>query len=103
MLAIDSEVTNAVCGRLGSNSLRIRSYRWKSGTCARKVPRKRLGTSLFGSAANVQHGMHVGLGQPAEAPTQTVERLDKALKTLQCIGRFACDASSAKAWMLVSR
>ena len=35
--------------------------------------------------------MHVGLGQLAEAPTQTVERLDKALKTLGRIERVACD------------
>ena len=36
-----------------------------------KVPRKRHGVSLFGSAANTQHCVHVGLGPPAEAPTQT--------------------------------
>ena len=69
--------------------------------CA-KVPRKRLGISLLGSAANVQH-----LGQPAEAPTETVERLGKALKTLQSTERFACDqhdhVSFVKAWMLLSR
>ena len=39
-----------------------------------KIPRKRCGVSLLGSAANTQHCMHVGLDQPAEAPTQTIER-----------------------------
>ena len=72
-----------------------------------KVLCKRLGISLFASAANVQHGIHVGLGQPAEALTQTVERLENALKTLQNIERFACDqhdhVSFAKAWMLMSK
>ena len=32
------------------------------------VPRKRHGVSLLGSAANMHYCMHVGLGQPAEAP-----------------------------------
>ena len=71
-----------------------------------KVPRKRHGVSLLGSAANTQHCMHVGLGQPAEAPIQTIERVEKALATLQNIERFACDqhdhVSFAKAWMLMS-
>ena len=82
------------CGRYGrqdSNSLRTQG-------CQRR---------LRGSAANTQHCMHVGLGQPAEALTQTVERLENALKTLQCIDRFACDqhdhVSFANAWMLMSR
>ena len=48
-----------------------------------EVPRKRLDVSLLGSAANTQHCMHVGLGQAAEAPTQTIERVEKALATLQ--------------------
>ena len=56
-----------------------------------RVPRKRHGVSLLGSAANAQHCMHVGLGQPAEAPTQAVERVEKALATLQNAERFACD------------
>ena len=56
-----------------------------------RVPRKRRGVSLLGSAANTQHCIHVGLGQPAEAPTQTIERVEKALGTLQSIERFACD------------
>ena len=51
--------------------------------------------------------MHVGLGQPAEAPTQTIERVEKALATLQSIERFACDqhdhVSFAMAWMLWAR
>ena len=34
-----------------------------------KVPRKRHGVRLLGSAANVQYCMHVGLGQPSEPPT----------------------------------
>ena len=36
-----------------------------------RVPRKRHGVGLLGSAANTQCGMHVGLGQIAEPPTQT--------------------------------
>ena len=60
-----------------------------------------------GSAANAQHCMHVGLGQPAEAPKQTIERVEKALMTLQSIERFACNqhdhVSFAKAWMLMSK
>ena len=71
-----------------------------------KIPRKRRGVSLLVSAANAQHCMHVGLDQPAEAPTQTIERVEKALATLQSIERFACDqhdhVSFAKAWMLVA-
>ena len=43
-----------------------------------KIPRKRHGVSLHGSAANAQHCMHVGLGQPAEAPSQTIQRVEKA-------------------------
>ena len=50
---------------------------------------------------------HVGLGQPAEAPTQTIERVERALATLQNIERFACDqhdhVSFAKASMLMSK
>ena len=49
----------------------------------------------------------MGLGQLAEPPTQTTERAEKALVTLQNIERFACDqhdcASFAKAWMLVGQ
>ena len=56
-----------------------------------KIPRERHGVSLLGSAANAQHCMQVGLGQPAEVPTQTVERVEKALMTMQSIERFACD------------
>ena len=56
-----------------------------------KIPRKRQGVSLLGSAANARHCMFVGLGQPAEAPTQTIERVEKALMTLQSIERFARD------------
>ena len=72
-----------------------------------RVPCKRRDVSLLGSAANTQQCMHVGLGQPAEAPTQTIERVEKALATLQNIERFACHqhdhVSFAKAWMLMSR
>ena len=72
-----------------------------------RVPRKRHGVSLLGSAANAQHCMHVGLGQLADAPTQTILRVEKALEALQSIERFACDqhdhVSFAKAWMLMSR
>ena len=71
-----------------------------------KVSRKRHGVSFLGSAANAQHCMPVGLGQPAEVPTQTIERVEKAL-ALQSIERFACDqhdhVSFAKVWMLMSK
>ena len=71
------------------------------------VPCKRHGVSLLGSAANTQHCMHACLGQPAGAPTQTIERVEKALATLQSIERFACDqhdhVSFVKAWKLMSR
>ena len=50
-----------------------------------KVPRKRHGVSLLGSAVNTQHCTHVGLGQLAETPTQTIERVEKALATLHNI------------------
>ena len=39
-----------------------------------KIPRKRHGVSLVGSAVNAQHCMHVGLDKPAEVPTQTIVR-----------------------------
>ena len=72
-----------------------------------KIPRKRHGVRLLGSVANARRCMHVGLGQPAEVPTQTNERVEKALMTLQSIERFACDqhdhVSVAKAWMLMGR
>ena len=72
-----------------------------------KIPRKRHGVGLLRSAANAQHCMHVGLGQFAEPPTQTTERVEKAPVTLQSIERFACDqhdhVSFAKAWMLMSK
>ena len=42
---------------------------------------------MLGSAANVQHVMYVGLGQPAEPPTETVERLEQAVKKLKSIER----------------
>ena len=51
--------------------------------------------------------MNVGLGQLAEPATQTTERVEKALATLQSIERFACDqhdhVSFAKAWMLMGK
>ena len=56
-----------------------------------KIPRKRHGVSLLGSEVNAQHCMHVGLGHPAEVPTPTIERVEKALMTLQSIERDACD------------
>ena len=72
-----------------------------------RIPRKRHGVSLLGSTANAQHCMHVGLGQLAESPTQTVETVEKALATLQNIERLACDqrdhVSFAKAWMLMGK
>ena len=47
------------------------------------------------------------MSEPAEAPTQTIERAEKALATLQNIERFPCDqhdhVSFAKAWMLMSK
>ena len=72
-----------------------------------KIPRERHGVNLLGSAANAQHCMHVGLGQPAEVPTQTIERVWKGLATLQSIEGFACDQHDhvifAKEWMLMSK
>ena len=72
-----------------------------------RIPRKRHGVSLLGSEANAQHCMQVGLGQITEAPTQTKERVEKALVTLQNIERYACDqhdyVSFATAWMLMSK
>ena len=51
--------------------------------------------------------MRVGLGQPAEPPTQTYERVEKALVTMQSVERFACDqhdlVSFAQAWMLMNK
>ena len=49
------------------------------GNLCLKIPRKRHGVSLHGSAANAQYCMHVGLRQPAEAPSLTIERVEKAL------------------------
>ena len=76
------------------------------GLCMR-VRRKRHGASLLGSAANMHYCMYVGLGQPAEPPTQTTARVEKALATLQSIERFACDqhdhVSFAKAWILMGK
>ena len=64
-----------------------------------------IGINLLGSATNMQYCMHVG--QPAEPPTQTTERVEKAMATLQSIERFACDqhdhVSFAKAWMLMCK
>ena len=72
-----------------------------------EVPRKRLGVSLLGSAAKMLCCMSVGLGQPAEPPTQTTERVEKAVATLQSVERFACDqhdhVSFAKPWMLTGK
>ena len=102
--ATDSVATNVAYGRLDMSSLRTQNCRWR--LCL-KIPRKRLGVSLLGPAANAQHCMHVGQGQPVEAPTQTSERTEKALMTLQSIERFACAqhdrVSFAKAWMLMSK
>ena len=62
-----------------------------------RAPRMRHGVSLLGSAANMHYCMHVGLGQPVEPPTQT----------LQDIERFACDQHDhvifAQAWMPMSK
>ena len=72
-----------------------------------KVPHKGHGVGFLGSAANAEHWMHVGLGPPAEVPTQTTERVEKALMTLQSTERCACDqhdhVSFAKAWILMSK
>ena len=48
-------------------------------------PTKATGVNLLGSAANTQYGMHVGLVQLAEPPTQTTERVEKALRDLVAI------------------
>ena len=111
-------------GALADAGHRLRSYKcgvWAPGfgqfedaelplsvrnLCLR-IPHKRHGVSLLGSEANAQHCMQIGLGQAAEAPTQTKERVEKALVTLQNIERFKCDqhdyVSFAKAWMLKSK
>ena len=62
-----------------------------------QVPRKRHGVRLLGSAANVRYCVNVGLGQPAELPTQTTERVEKALATSQSIERIACDQHDTSA------
>ena len=111
---------NVIEGTLADAGHRLRGYKcrvWAPGfeqfedmelptevrNLSMKVPRKRHGVSLLGSAANTQHCMHVGLGQPVVAPTQTIERVKKALATLQSVERFACyqhdHVSFAKAWM----
>ena len=63
------------------------------------VPRKPNGIGLLRVGCQCA-AHHVG-------PTHFVERLEKALKTLQSLERFACDqrdhVSFAKAWMLLSR
>ena len=55
----------------------------------------------------MQHCLEVGQGQSVETPAQTMERVEKALSTLQSIERFACDqydyVSFAIAWMLTSK
>ena len=111
-------------GALADAGHRLRSYKcgvWAPGyekfedaepplsvrnLCLR-IPHKRHGVSLLGSEANAQHCMQVGLGQITEAPTQTKERLEKALATLRNIESFAYDqhdyVSFAKAWMLMSK
>ena len=66
----------AVCGR-ESVTAGVRA-------CMR-VPRKRHGVSLLGSAANMQYCTHVGLGQPAEPPMQATKRVKKALGTCRAL------------------
>ena len=56
-----------------------------------KIPRKRRVVSLLGSETNVQHCMEFILGQSAEAPTQTRERVDNSLMTFHSIETFACE------------
>ena len=104
-------------GSLADAGHRLRGYKcgvWAAGfeqfedqELPMRVPRKRHGVSLHGSAANAEHCMHVGLGQPAEPLTQTTERVEEALATLQSIEIFACDQhdhiSFAKAWMLMGK
>ena len=72
-----------------------------------KVPRKRLGVSLLGSAANMHHCVDVGLGQPAELPTRLrgwrkPSRRCRALRDLLAINtttsalrRCRCDRPAA--------
>ena len=99
--------TSAVCGRLGLSRSRSNNYFLEIRNLCTTVPRKRLGIGLLRSGGNVQHTMHAGLGQLAEAPTQTVKGLKKAVTTLESIERFAYDqhdhVSFAKVWMLLSR
>ena len=78
--------SSTIEGALADAGHRLRSYKcgvWAPGfeqfedaelpiefrNLCLKIPRKRHGVSLLGSAANAQHCMHVVQGQPAEAPT----------------------------------
>ena len=95
------------CGGVGASGCEDTELPPEVRNLCLKVPRKRHGVSLLGSGVNTQQSMHVGLGQPAEAPTQTIERVEQALATLQGIERFACDqhdhVSFSKARMLMRR
>ena len=74
-------------GRLESEQFEDAELPMEVRNLCLKIPRKRHGVSLLGSAANAQHCMHVGLGQPAEAPTQTIEsvwrRLSRRCRSLR--------------------
>ena len=87
----DSIATSAVYRRLDLNIFEDAEIADRGPKSVFGDPTQATWVSLFGSAANAQHCMHVGLGQPAEVPTQTSERIEKALMTLQSIERFACD------------
>ena len=107
MRVTDFEGTNVEFGRLGLSSSRTRSCRRRFATFARESRVNGTGSVSLVLRTNMQYGMHVGLGQLAEPPTQTTERVEKAPATLQSTERFACDqhdhVSFEKAWMLMGK
>ena len=79
-----------VCGRLGWSSARTKNHRWKSGTCARRSHESDLGSACLGLLPTCSTLCTLAWASPLR-PTQTVKRLEKALKTLQSIERLPCD------------
>ena len=103
MRVTDFVGTNAEFGPLGLSSLRTRSCRRRFATCARESRVNGMGSVSM----DLRQTRNMGLGQLAELPTQTTERVEKALVTLQSIERFACDqhdhVNFAKTWMLMGK
>ena len=80
----DSVAFNAEYWRLNLNSFELPM---EVRNLCLKIPRKRHGVSLLWLCSE-RAALHAcRLGQPAEAPTQTIERVEKALTTLQSIQR----------------